>query len=260
MAKSELTTKKIFRDLFDNLSPASVREGSVIVDQVIDPLVLFSEPLYARVEELLQKTALPYDLTPNEVLDMVGERYFVPRREATTAETDVVIVVDRPRRVDVSKGAVFRTQSKVSYLAKKDVSFSAQSLIQREDGTFSTPNIRVEAEKEGGDQAVGSEEISIAGFAVPGLIKVYNPAPSTGGSVRESNADYYNRIRQAISSRAMDTPRGILFTATTEFAGEIGRITLVGAGDEKMTRDVQKVFYATREVPLDVRVDINRGE
>lgn len=250
--------KEVFKDQFEQLAEASVREGTVIVDQIIDPLVLVNMPIYDEVEKLLNQAALPYGADATEMLDVVGERYFTERVVGGRARTNVKIVLNEPVRIEVTDDTRFYTQDRRTFRPRQNYTFSPQVMTEREDGNYVSPSIEVVAKEEGKEYAVSPGEIQVTSLSNPEILRVTNPSSSTNGSSEESDEEYYNRIKKSISTQSLDTPKGILYSTTDKFSGEIDRITIVGAGDEEMKRDVQRVAYSTREVPLDVEANVNR--
>jgi hypothetical protein len=251
--------KDLFRDQFEQLAEASVREGTVIVDQIIDPIVLLNMPLYEQVDDLLQQAALPYgEASTTELLDLVGQRFFTERVRGSRARTSVAIVLGEPVRLEVTEEARFFTQDRRAFRPRQSSTFLPSQISERGDGTYITPQVEVVAVEEGGEYDVSAGEIQVTNLSNPQILRVTNPTPSSSGGSGETDEEYYQRIRRSISSHAMDTPRGLLYTVGSRFAGEIDRITMVGAGDPEMTRDVQRVVHSTREVPLDVHVTVSR--
>lgn len=250
--------KEVFKDQFEQLANASVREGSVIVDQIIDPILLLNLPLYERVEELLNQAAAPYGETPTDLLDLVGERFFTERIQGSRVRASVVIRLNRPTRIEVKESTRFFTQGRREYRPRQSYAFNRSDIVEDDAGRFVTPAIEVVAVEEGNDYAVSAGEIQITSLSNPEIISAHNPLASTDGLTQETDEEYYERIRRAISSRAMDTPRGLIFKVNERFAGQVNRITIIGAGDQEMQRDVQKVLFSSREVPLTIQVQVQR--
>ena len=252
-----LRTKKLFRDIFRRFANASVREGTAIVDEIINPLVLLEEPLYERVEAYLEQMAIPNGQTSSELLDIVADRWLVDRRQGSRARAGVVIILSRPERIEVPGSARFYTQDRRAYRVVRSYSFDPSQLVERTDGTYATPDIIVEAVEEGGAYQAASGEIVVPSFPPPSFLYCYNPAGTTSGSSEEDDESLYDRIRSSISSRAMDTTLGLTYTVQTFFAGDVERLLVVGSGEPEMERDAQAVYVRTREVPLDITVRIN---
>ena len=250
--------KEVFKDQFEQLAGASVREGSVIVDQIIDPILLLNLPLYERVEDLLNQAAAPYGETPTDLLDLVGERFFTERVRGSRVRASVVVRLNRPTRIEIKESTRFFTQGRREYRPRQTYVFNRSDITEDESGRFVTPSIEVIAVEEGSDYSVSEGEIQITSLSKPEVISAHNPAPSTDGLTEESDEEYYERIRRAISSRAMDTPRGLIFRVNEQFAGQVNRITIIGAGDTEMQRDVQKVLFSSREVPLTIQTQVER--
>ena len=256
MDKQEV--KEVFKDQFEQLANASVREGTVIVDQIIDPLVLVNMPIYEEVDNLLEQAALPYEADQTELLDVVGERFFTSRITGDRARTSVVLLLSEPTRIEINEDVRFFTQDRRAFEPRQSSIIRPGLITEREGGRFVTPQIEVVAVEEGKEYSVSAGEIQVTNLSNPAIERAENPSSSTNGSSGESDEEYYDRIRRAVSTQSLDTPRGMLYSITDQFSGEVDRITIVGAGDDEMTRDVQRVAFSTREVPLDISAKINR--
>lgn len=254
----KLEIKSLFKDLFEGLASTSVREGTAIVEEIINPLTLLNNPLFSTIEKYLEESSIPSTVTSLEILTLVGKRYLVEQRIGSSAETSVRFVFRSPRDVSISAGAICYTQDRRGYVTKRAQTFALEQLTERADGAFETPEVEMVAESEGADYSVEANEITVPGFIHADLLYCYNPFASTGGALTETAQEYYERIRLAISSRAMDTPLGLLSVVAEQFSGEISRILIVGANDPEMTRDQQFPFFRVRQVPLDVVIKLNR--
>jgi hypothetical protein len=254
--------KAIFKELFERHSSATIREGSVIVEQVINPLALAGTPALSMVEDLLQKSNLPQDGMENEVLDQIGERLMVSRVRGGRSVATIRLVLSDPALVTVRKGALCSTPDKVAFRIRRDYTFSpsAFSPTTRWSRTvYLSPEIEVEAEKEGAASVVGAETISIPGFIVPGLIGIFNSQPSSSVESSETNAQYFERLRTAISTRSLDTAIGQRFLLPGRFGAEVSRMVLAESGSDLIARDKVYVRRVIATDALDVDVTLVRS-
>jgi hypothetical protein len=252
MNRQELKAK--FEELFRNYSTgkgdAHVREGSVIVDQVINPLTMILEPVFSDIEELVEQNNPPGAGATGDLLDSMGDRFLVSRTSGQKATADVRLLMNQKTRVSVPSGAsVFAGDRE--FQTTRQVEFAERNFSQvtRDGQTFyESPDIPVEALEEGPEYEVAADAIRTPAFAADGLVGVYNPSPSTSAQSQEPDERFRERLRQSISSRAMDTLDGLRFLLSQQFAGDVKGLVIVEPGDPEMERDLIRTYEEVTKV------------
>lgn len=253
--------EQLFTEYSEGFSEGFAREGSVVVDQVINPLVMVMTPVYDRIADVVEQANPPSGGASGDTLDAIGERLLAPRSEGAKAEADIRLVFAERTEVSLPAGSSVYAGDR-EFQTTRDARFAPEQLARTEQDNvtaYETPPVPVEAVEAGGEYEVGADAIRTPSFTLPQLIGVYNPAPSTSGTTDESDANYRQRLRQSVSSRAMDTEDGARFLVGDEFAGDVTEIELITPGDDEMQRDAQYVQRVVGESPLSVDITLERS-
>lgn len=123
----------------------------------------------------------------DEWLDLHGAQVHIDRRQATFAEGYVQVTVVEV--TSIPAGTVFmtpqsETQDSIEYVSTEDVDIE-------ETGDALIP---IRASEEGSASNVSAGSITMVGTPSDVISAVTNPEPVTGGTNRESDDDYYDRI------------------------------------------------------------------
>lgn len=254
---------QLFREYTPSDSDGLVREGSVVVDQIINPLSMVLEPVYDRVDQVAKQNNPPSQTSTGDVLEATGRRMLVERQQGTNSTAEIHIVLDSPSQIRLPKGTpVFSGETEFQFA--QDITFAENQFSEttRQGRTvYESPLITVEAVPSGPEGEVAKEKINTPGFTISNadLLGVYNPQPSTNSREPEGDDRYRDRIKESISSRSMDTEKGLKFLIGDEFGDDVRDISLVGPGDPEMKRDQVYVRRSISNSELSVDVDLTRS-
>ena len=95
---------QLFREYTPSDSDGLVREGSVVVDQIINPLSMVLEPVYDRVDQVAKQNNPPSQTSTGDVLEATGRRMLVERQQGTNSTAEIHIGLDPPSQIRLPKG------------------------------------------------------------------------------------------------------------------------------------------------------------
>lgn len=259
MNYQELKAKleQLFRDYSTGDGDAHVREGSVIVDQVINPLTMLLEPVFSDIEEVVEQNNPPNNGAAGDLLDSIGDRFLVSRSSGQRSTANIRLLLSEKQTVSVPSGASVFAGS-LEFQTTRSVEFTDRNFSQVvKDGQtlYESPDIPVEAAEEGPEYEVDADKIRTPAFVVDGLVGVYNPAPSTSARNQEPDDRFRERLRQSISSRSMDTFDGLRFLLSDQFSSDVRNLALVQPGDSEMKRDRIRTYEDVTRVGFENKVE-----
>jgi hypothetical protein len=246
-------TKELLEQLFREYgtgSDGAVREGSVITDQVINPLAMILEPIFRQADEVVRQNNPPGEGASEDLLDQIGERLLVSRKNGRTPTADIRLLLESPAQIRLPAGSS-ALAGDLEFQTTRSVRFTEDHFteVTREgEVLYESPDVPVEAVEIDPQYEVGTSEINVPSFTVPGLVGIYNPAPSTSGQSPEGDEAFRERIQQSISSRAMDTEDGLRFQVGEEFGGEIRNLSVAGPTSPHITRNVVESYEDVQDV------------
>ena len=256
--------RSVFASLFRTHSPATVREGSVIMDQIVGPLAIYTQPVYSAAARIIDQLTLPDPkaATESDVMRALGQLIGVAPIDGSRSRAQVRIVIRTAQRINVPEGAQFLTAEGKAFRTERAFVFPEGSLSATTwNGSvaYETPGFDVVSDVTGPEAVVAAGAINIPGLIVPGLLGVYNPAASSGAVSAETLGSYKDRLRKASSSRGTDTKEGALFSIPSTFGSSIQDLTLVRPGDSEMDRDVTYTRRLIGSTPIDASLTMTRS-
>ncbi|MCS4157643.1 baseplate J/gp47 family protein [Salinibacter ruber] len=242
--------ESLFREYSSSDSDGAVREGSVIVDQVINPLSMIMEPVFSEAETLIQQNNPPGPGATGDVLEAQAARFLTERQGGSRATADVRLLFTTPTEVNLPEGSSVFAQD-LEYQTTRAVRFPASQLteVTRNDQTlYETPDVPVEAAEEGPSHEVGADAIQTPGFIIDNLVGTYNPEPTTSASVSEGDERLRSRLQQAVSSRALDTEDGLQFQLGEQFGDAVQNVFVAEPGDPEIERNTVRTYEEVQEI------------
>lgn len=247
--------------LFARHAPLSVREGSVIADQIVAPASLLGAPLYSLVEDLVEQNSLPRQGSNSALLDAIGERLLSPRVSGSRSAGTIRVALDAPQRTVLRTGYPVYTVEGVGFRVSQTVTIPANSFTLSTrwgQQVYLSPPVDVEAMQTGPRGMVQAEALSVPGFAVAGLVGVYNEAETTSAVEPENDASFEERLRHVISTRSFDTPAGLLFGLPAQMGGDIEHLDIIGTNSPFLHRAVLPVRRVIDGQQVEVSITLDR--
>lgn len=218
--------------------------GIATTQLMINPLSVILQPLRDELDDVKANQSILSVLESSDpdgfdtdTVDALASNVFIERRDGTKSSGVVRIRYFSPQAVDIGTGlASFLDETGNRFLNVNPISITQSEMSLNVDGSLYYVDVPVEAEEEGendvedgGIQTFENEPANVA--------NVTNLNDFSGGLAIETNTELIDRIKVAVTVRALVTGRGIITTMTDNFS-TILEINPRGFGDPEMQRDI----------------------
>lgn len=235
----------IIQQLLEYDSSFDVGNGVPTTGLLIDPLAVILQPV---IDELTIVQASQSILTilessdpdafPEDIVDGLAFNAFVERNSGNIGSDVERIRFFEPQEFVAQKGVlIFRGPAGQRYTNSEAISVSAAETSLNLEGTLYFVDIPIVALEEGSDFNVDAGSITSMEAEPAGIANVTNLFGISDGRSRETNTELIDRIKVAVTVRALVTGRGIVVTLTENFT-TIEEIFPIGFGDDEMMRDI----------------------
>lgn len=222
-----------------------VGAGVPTTSLLIDPLSIILQPIVDELTNLQETQSIltileadDPDAFPEDIVDGLASNVFVDRNPGSIGSDVQRLRFFEPQAFSSQQSAlIFRGPSGQRYTNSESVSVTEAEMSLNQDGSLYYVDIPIVAVEEGSTFNVDAGQI-VTLEAEP--VNVANTANLFGvaqGADRETNTELIDRIRVAVTVRALVTGRGIIVTLTEAFP-TIDEITPIGFGDPEMMRDI----------------------
>ena len=222
-----------------------VGAGVPTTSLLIDPLSIVLQPV---IDELAVVQASQSILTilessapdnfPEDIVDGLASNVYVERNPGFIGSDVVRIRFFEPKEYSAQQGVmIFRGPSDQRYSNSESVSVTKAEMSLNQEGTLYYVDIPVVALEEGEDFNVEAGAITSMEAEPVGVANLANLYGVDQGRDRETNTELIDRIKVAVTVRALVTGRGIIVTLTENFT-TIEEIQPIGFGDPEMMRDI----------------------
>ncbi len=223
----------------------NTEEGAVTRDLFINPPANEIQNIYVENERIRLIHSLFYQqfMTEDE-LDMLGFNYNISRKPATAGSGTVILYRSAVPTADiiVPVGSVFSTQKDANLNSKKFTNSIAVTMYVAQAATYyniSTGyyelSVDVTATVPGADTNVGVNSVKVISSGTNDFLGVRNAAVFTGGTDKETNFAYSQRIADALAGNNVGTEFGYKKAVKTSVLVEDA--VVITPGDPLMTRD-----------------------
>jgi len=215
------------------------RDGSGVNDLLVAPLSLVLDKYLEEHKYVLSRLSLS-DVTnmPEAELDAIGLQYLLTRLNGTYSSGSIYVYFANPTAINIPKGTVFSTGG-VDYKTTADFYLSRTALSQNQEDFYyySAGPIPVVAYT-AGDNNIIAETLFTTNiqFAIT-PVKIINKTAFTGGTVKETNDQFYARIINSLDGLTLASPTAIK-AAIQAYDPNITMIDVVGSGSALMFRDL----------------------
>jgi hypothetical protein len=207
---------------------------SIILQPVIDELTVVQAS--QSILTILEST--DPDSFPEDIVDGLASNAFVDRNPGSIGSDVERIRFFEPQDFSSQQGVlIFRGPAGQRYTNSEPISVTEAEMSLNQDGTLYYIDIPIVALEEGEDFNVDAGGITTMEAEPVGVANVTNLYGISDGRDRETNTELIDRIKVAVTVRALVTGRGIIVTLTENFT-TIEEIQPIGFGDPEMMRDI----------------------
>lgn len=216
------------------------RDGSVLKDFLINPLISILEPYQKEHLKILEQMTLNdiNNLTEDQ-LNTIAATFLLERKTGTKASGYVKFYYNSPKNVIiprgltlVSNGITFKTVEDY-YITKTQMESNLSQYPY-----YTTDDILIIADDYGtSGNLEANSQFKVVGQLSSTPIKIVNQLSFSGGTDVESNTALYNRIKSTIHGKSLASPSALKEIITDNFE-DVVDIEVVGAGHPLMTRDL----------------------
>ena len=222
-----------------------VGAGVPTTSLLIDPLTIILQPVIDELGVIqLSQSILSIletddpDVFPEDIVDGLASNAFVERNPGSLGSDVQRIRFFEPEDFSAQRGIlVFRGPAGQRYTNSEAISVTTAEMSLNQDGTLFYADIPIIAIEEGQDFNVEAGSITTMESEPVGAANTSNLFGIQQGRDRETNSELIDRIKIAVTVRALVTGRGIIVTLTENFT-TIEEITPIGFGDDEMMRDI----------------------
>jgi hypothetical protein len=207
---------------------------SVVLQPIVDELTV----VQATQSVLTILEAANPDSFAEDIVDAIASNVFVERDPGNIGSTVQRLRFFAPQAFSAPQGAlVWLGASGQRYENSAPVSISNADMSLNQDGTLYYVDIPIVALEEGDTFNVDAGAIQAMEAQPIGVANTTNLYKITDGRNRETNTELIDRIKVAVTVRALVTGRGIIVTLTENFTS-IVEILPIGFGAPEMMRDI----------------------
>lgn len=216
------------------------RDGSVLKDFLISPLISILEPYQLEHLEVLdQMTLEAVDNLTDDQMDAIAATFLMERKTGTKATGYVRFFYNSPKAVNIPKGFSLSVGD-VTFKTTTEYSITKSQMESNisEYPYYVTGSIQVVADDYGLDGNIDpNTQFTAVGTLSNTPIKIVNAQALSGGTDTETNSALYNRIKSTIHGKSLASPLALKETIMDNYT-DVVDVQVVGAGDLQMIRDL----------------------
>jgi len=215
--------------------------GSVFYDLLINPLSVVLEDYRTQHETILaNESATSASDLSEDALDALGVNFLVERTAGTKATGYVTFYYSQPVTLDIPKGFIIQTEDGLEY------EFPTATYVtktQMEDNISSYPYydsglIPVISKLTGEDYNKPADtKFNVVSTGIKTPAKITNASPFTSGTDRETNTEYYTRLKSTVFNNSLASAEAIINKVSENFTSVV-KTEVVGANNPLMVRDL----------------------
>ena len=234
--------------------------GTAITSLMIEPLAVILQPIINELSGVqsnqsilrILESADP-DAFPEDIVDGLASNVYIERRLGEIASTTQRVRFFQPQDFSASQGIlVFRGSGSQRFVNSQAVSITEAEMSLNVEGGLVYIDIPIVASDTGTEFNVDAGSITSMEAEPAGVANTTNLFDVEDGRSRETNTELIDRIKIAVTVRALVTGRGIIVTLTENFT-TIVEIQPIGFGDPEMMRDIVYNVHIGGNVDVYVR-------
>jgi hypothetical protein len=233
-------------------SDSNFSEGTSLHDLVVIPLATVIAAVEGDVRQLESRLSiqqLQEDETESAtaMLDLLASNYFISRNTGTKAEGVVQLVLATNDPITIPIGTIFEKSLGVEFVYDQSTPLVVSSTEMVEETTAggdSTGNYIASVFVISARDSIGSGtppgEFSSMTNTPKGLVRIYNSDAFTIGEEQESNFEFSERMKEALTHRGFNTEASIR-SVILDNVDSAKDVYVVGAGHPAMRRDLLNI-------------------
>jgi hypothetical protein len=207
---------------------------SVILQPVVDELSLIQQS--SSILTILESS--DPDSFPEDIVDGLASNAFVERNPGNIGSDVMRIRFFEPQDFESQQGVlIFRGSGGQRFTNSEAFFVSSAEMSLNREGTLYYADIPIVSLEEGEEFNVSAGDITSMEAEPQGVANLANRFGISDGRDRETNTELIDRIKVAVTVRALVTGRGIIVSLTENFT-TIEEVTPIGFGDAEMMRDI----------------------
>lgn len=221
-----------------------VSDGSPIHELIAKPFSSIGRQLAEHSTQIeLRSNLMNAASMTEEDMDDIGEGNYMMERKAGAKSTGVATFkfksVSETQSMVIPSGSIVSTKAGLKFLVDETHTFTPEEMYAKWDPASLTYNvdIAVSAEDTGTKYDVDAGSVIVVDSKFTSYdTAVSNNQAMSGGSDKESNTQYADRILKYLSSRTLETSPGYEQDIKENFP-EVSEVYVAGYGDPLMKRD-----------------------
>lgn len=230
---------EFIRRKFAEYSPSSGQQGTPVDELAVKPTgLVMADFNNSLVSERTINDITQWESMTEDELDAFGDKYFMPRTVGQKASGHVRIWFDYKSRIEISTDFRAVSATSLTYSAVQPGYISASSFKKSSDsfGLYYV-DVPIVADSEGNAYNIDGGKIT----NITGITFQYktatNPDAIQNGLNRETNEQYYTRLRYGINDGSMMNLRS-MYARLPEFFPSIIAMFVANPGSKYMSRDL----------------------
>ncbi len=214
--------------------------GSVFYDFFIKPLSKILEEYNYNQEYILNiMTLTNVNELPEKLLDHIGLFYLETRNSGSKAYGKIYLYFNEPQYVNIIKGTLFQSGNLLFECATPyTITKVDMELNNYENNLYFAGPIHVIATDEGYEGNLNANSsFSIKSLSSYTPVKIINKDPFINGSSKETNEQFFERLKLKTHGKSLSSPYVITNTIKTLFPS-VSDIEIIGANSPFMLRDL----------------------
>lgn len=244
---------QFLRHKWQEYSDSSGAKGTVTDELAVKPAGLVLADFYnALAEQQAINDITNWQNMTDEQLDFFGNKFFIPRVQGEVATGSIRIFFDAKQDIEITSTLNAQSDTGLLYKAIMPSIISKNSMqISNDTSAKYYVDVLIQALFAGSNYNVDINQITSLINASFTYKKITNPEKIAGGSIRETNEQYAQRLLYSINDRSMMNKRSLFANLRTYFP-YVSSVYVAAPGDKYMTRDLVQA--------LDLSIPLKKSE
>lgn len=236
--------KKLLKDLIKQADPdIDVSDTSNFSDLLINPLTFIMQEYERRQNRVLNSRALlDLDNMSESDLDTAASNFLIKRDSGAYYVGKIKLYYSSPVSINLPSSTIFESRSNGKrYVTIRSYSISSSEMSQNTEGSlYHSGDISVRSidKVEEGFLQTGSQ---LNPTFIPGVapVRIVVTQDITGGAPKETNREFFKRVQDTLKTNTLASS-STLSDKVSRLSNAIKEVSVVGAGDELMLRDLKE--------------------